>query len=99
MNKRQVLPYNLILTYIQMTTLATFFLFPPNLGGGNKGHLIADSPPPTYSRGVGQGVACWVLRPCQRTGGGGGQGTALTNDNFILQYLTSQAHLSRTLNP
>ncbi len=47
MNKRQVLPYNLILTYIQMTTLATFFLFLPNLGGGNKGHLIADSPPPT----------------------------------------------------
>jgi hypothetical protein len=71
----------------------TFSHFLPFPGGGNGGYLNAGSPPP-ISRGVRGVAAGWVLRPCLRAGGGGGQGTTLTHDK--ISYVLSQHSLNFT---
>ncbi len=61
MTKGQVLSYSLILTHTQMMTLATFFLFLPNLGSGNKGYLFCWLPSPNLF--VQGGLGEWLLGP------------------------------------
>jgi hypothetical protein len=92
MNKGQ--PYLTTLSNLHLKDNPTdFFLFLPFLGGGNREHLNVSSPPPIYARG---GWGRWlagsflVLRPCQRTGGDGGEGQPL----HMTTYLTSQAQQS-----
>jgi hypothetical protein len=80
--------YLTALTYLTLKgQLHRLPLFLPVLGGGNRGHINIGSPPPS-TRGVGgRWLAGFflVLRPFQHAGGG--QETALTQDN--LSYILS----------